>query len=541
MALSRQFRFVILLLLLAAGNTGYTQNINGQKIEVAPDQITVLRFAGEIKRAELGNGATYTSEVQDYDNSLRIRLADRDNKSPQQTNLVVTEGRRTHYFVIEFMKQVTDINNTRFYYDFSDLKKLRQLVASLSAGTGQQGNTTIAVMDAPKKSAKEEARDQKQDEADEKAQAAKKAKQAAAMEAFRKQQEIAAEQARQQASAQYAAAQKQRATHDLQAANDAKKLNDEVATSASRSQQAQQQKTEADARAAADAKAAKQAQADAAAAAKAKAIADAKAKADATAQAQADAAAKTKADADARVRATAEAKAKADADAQTRRDALAKEKAEQARLAKEQEAQRLAAIQAAKAKAAADAAEKERLALANKTEYTYAELFKKYPKINFADPPDGQQLTGEYFNPADTLANYTESMLALTQPARLKELTTASSGVTMQVQNIIFSGVNAFITVHLKNDTKADYLAGKMILRWQKEGRTGSPYNLYACYVTRFPLLLAGKETTIVYAAHAVNAKPGDQFVFSVSDRLQKIAPLEVTFSGAVYNQEINH
>ena len=76
-----------------------------------------------------------------------------------------------------------------------------------------------------------------------------------------------------------------------------------------------------------------------------------------------------------------------------------------------------------------------------------------------------------------------------------------------------------------------------MLLRWNKEDGTG--YNLFACYVTGFPVIGAGEGTTIVYVARGVNAQDGDKMYFSLSDRVREGSLLEIPFSGKVYNTEM--
>ena len=76
---------------IAARRPAAAQNLNGEKIQVAADALTVLRFNSEIKRYELGNRDGYTCQVRGNDNSIVIKtIAD----EPASTNLVVTEGKK---------------------------------------------------------------------------------------------------------------------------------------------------------------------------------------------------------------------------------------------------------------------------------------------------------------------------------------------------------------------------------------------------------------------------------------------------------------
>jgi hypothetical protein len=104
------------------------------------------------------------------------------------------------------------------------------------------------------------------------------------------------------------------------------------------------------------------------------------------------------------------------------------------------------------------------------------------------------------------------------------------------LQGIWFSGVNAYARLLIRNNSGKELALGRMNLQWFK--KNGTNYNLFACYVTGFPILAAGKETTIVYVTRAVNAQDSDTFSFSMHDRLEKTT-LEFPISGELYNKEM--
>jgi hypothetical protein len=49
-------------------------------------------------------------------------------------------------------------------------------------------------------------------------------------------------------------------------------------------------------------------------------------------------------------------------------------------------------------------------------------LVKKYPGVNFYEPPNGQKLTGEYFRPVDTAENFYVSNEILKQNPRVSQI-----------------------------------------------------------------------------------------------------------------------
>ena len=99
------------------------QTLYGEKIQVSAESLTVLKFNSPVSQYDFGNRNNYTCQLRDNDNSIVIKTM---GDSPENTNLYITEGKRSHMFVIEFIKKV-DINKIRLYYDFSDLKQERTL------------------------------------------------------------------------------------------------------------------------------------------------------------------------------------------------------------------------------------------------------------------------------------------------------------------------------------------------------------------------------------------------------------------------------
>src|SRR5213079_2748667 len=87
-----------LLLLIPA--IGQAQNLNGEKIQVSSDNLTVLKFNGVVTNCELGQRGGFIFQVRDYDNSVVIKTL---VTKPVSTNLIISEGKRTHYFIVQFV------------------------------------------------------------------------------------------------------------------------------------------------------------------------------------------------------------------------------------------------------------------------------------------------------------------------------------------------------------------------------------------------------------------------------------------------------
>lgn len=518
----------ILLLLIGLYHSTFAQNLNGYSITVSPESITAIKFNSTIMDYQWSDPSGYTCIARNNDNTLLIKTL---NDHPQPTNLIVSEGKRTHNFIIVFIPKV-NINETKLYHDFSDLKKLKK-IAQESVETGN----AIAKQEQKKEEEKEKlsSKEQKQLEKEQKAKA---------LEAEKKKKEEAAERER-------LAAEQQRQIEKLKQEEAAEKQRQQAAEeeqqriAAAKKQAAEEERLKRE-KARADSLAKEQQRLEAEREKQRQLAAEKEAKRKAAAEAEA---ARIKKLQDEKAAAAAAAKEKQRLEAE-RQKKLAEEK-EQARqeqirqkeLAalkeqqrKEEEKQkRLAKIAEEKRKKE----EEERLkkeAEAKKTSYTHQELWKKYPHIVFGDPPPSQHLTGEYYLPADTLENSRVSNALLQMDYWLNIASPTVNGVTMTLQSMIFSGVNCYLRITIKNNTDNDFLTGVMNLKWKRDN--GVSIDLYPGYVTDFPVILPHKEKTLVYVSRAVNASNKDHFVFSIIDRLEK-THLELSISGKEYNTEM--
>lgn len=525
----------IFLFLLSFGLTiiANAQNLNGEKIQVAADALTVLKFNSEIKRYELGDRDGYACQVRDNDNSIVIKTL---QEKPTTTNLVVTEGKRTHYFVINFLPKI-DLNNTRLYYDYSDLKLVRKLAESNEQAVALNENKKDSKEETkplkeeknePKETAKERKRKEKEAQklADEERKKQELEKQELLAQQKREQEKIKEDERKEQEAKEAAKRQKeQRENEQKQKEEVAKqKREQEQKDKLAKEEERIQQQKEQQAKITAAKEAERQRKAEAEAN-RIKQINDAKEAAkEEEKERQRLAAEKKKQDAEAKEakRIEAENQRKLAAEQEKAR----KEQERQEKIAKEQEKIRKKE-EAEKARLAAEAA---------KTEYTHAELWKKYPKIVFGDPPEGQQIAGEYYLPEDTLKNYNVAQILLAKEPWINNSSEKQNEISITLQGIIFSGVNCYMRFLVKNESKKDFLVGKMNLNWNKENIKN--INLYPCYVTGYPVVLPGKEKTIIYASRAVNAGVNDKLNFNMKDRLLT-TNLSLNISGADYNLEM--
>lgn len=519
-----QYKIVVMAVVLLQGPQRLAaQNINGEKIQVASEALTVLKFNSEVKRYEFGERKGYTCLVRDNDNSIVIKTAE-DNPGP--TNLIVTEGKRTHYFIISFLPKI-DINNTKLYYDYSDLKALKKLVQD-------KESEPIAFNPPPKTEGKEEVSKKEKKRLEKEKQEQE--------EALRKQEEIAEQQRKADKEREIARLKKLQEEEDLK--KTAKQQEEERLAAAKKKQEEE---------ALLKREAAKKEQL----AKEEEKLRKEKEKQDQLALAKEEARKKKEAEEQDKIKRiqdekeAALAKQKEEARLAAEQKKLAAEEKERKRLEAEREKQLLVlkekqrkedeklqkiALQE-EAKRKKEEQERARLAaIENKTEYTQAELWKKYPNIVFGDPPEGQHMAGEYYVPADTAENYRVSRELITMPPWLDQHSDTVNNVSVTLQSMVFSGVNCYMRFLIRNQSKKDFLIGQMNLNWRKDNIS---HDLFPCYVTGYPVVLPGKNFTMVYVSRAVNAEETDIFTFTLKDRFKKVA-LEIPVTGAMYNLEMS-
>jgi|GEM_PF-1882091 len=586
-------RFVFLFFLICfLSDWATAQSINGLRVVVSTDALTVLKFNTHIQRIEIGNVDDYTCKVRDDDNSIVIRT---QSKRPDSTNLIVTEGKRTHYFFITFKEKI-DINKDKLYYDLSDLKTVKRISEEMNNQTTSMATSTGSTKTDDKKTDDKKTEEKKDEEPPKLSKKEKKKleQEQKAKEEEEKKQLWAAENAKKEAEAKLAAdaAEKQKALtlakakaeeekkriadenerQRLAKENEAKealkekeeqaRLKDEQAKETAKQKEialAKEKEIKRMEQEEKDRKAAKDKEIAAAAvkekqrlldeekakrAAEAKAIADAKEK---ETQRLAD-------EKKAKAQALAEAKEKerlhlqeiADKKKAAQEKALAeakeKERVRLQEIADRKKAQQdsLMAIAKEKERVRQEALEQERLAALDPHQktpqpYTQAQFFKKYPTIVYNSMGLGQMLTPDFITDSIIYKKEAEKIVAQ-EPKHL--LVDEDELVAVTLENISFDGANTYLKIHVKNKGKADLLTGPMLVYWQKADTTVK--KLWASYISSFPVILPGKELDIIYAFHSVNATNEDLLVFEYKDRIKKTS-YSIHIPGKLYNQELDH
>jgi chemotaxis protein histidine kinase CheA len=538
----KYFHSALLILVLLACRSAAAQELNGVKIQMNPDALTILKFNAEVRNFEFGKSDIFTAQVQD-DIKLRIKSL---TANPTPTNLTITEGNRTHVFIIEVVKKI-DINTFKGYYDYSDLKAVRKMLAA-GAKVATPSPTASEAPDN-KEPVMAQAGRQEQQKQKERDEQALREKQAAKADAEKK---AAATKAEQQRLAQEKAARDQAVKDEAKRGQQLEKENRQALAAAKKREEeedkirrAEEQKAKAQqAKRDKEIAAAKEkdrqaliAKAAAQKAAEEKQLKLAAAERAAKRQREEEAARKRNEELEAEKKTQAAAEKKRIAEevaARKREAALEAEARKQEDIIRRRQEELAEEEQRQAAQARRDA---ERADALIKNPYWRSEWKKKYPKINFAEPPQGQSITGEYYLPKDTLANSAAAIKVVSAPARSIEKSERIGGVRMVLESINLSGVNAFFRIRIINSGKEDFLAGKMMMSWWK--KEGGSYFLIPCYITEFPVVYPGREATIVYGCRGVNAGDKDAFSFSMKERLSD-KEWQIPFTGATYNKEIN-
>ena len=153
-----------------------SQNLKGQKVVVGTEAPAFIIFNGEVKTAEFvppDANKSYTIKLRG-NNSLCITYKKELKLAPDNIGLTVQEGKRNHYFIINFKKGYDINRDPPLWYDYSDLKELKKYVKEQS--TTNKDELARLEAEAKKKANEDEAERQRQIEETKKQQERDKAK-----------------------------------------------------------------------------------------------------------------------------------------------------------------------------------------------------------------------------------------------------------------------------------------------------------------------------------------------------------------------------
>ena len=510
-----QKKYLVLLLGFITGlpYALYAQNINGEKILVGKESITIINFPDRVLNINFSDDGAYDYYIPKRREERSISLQfNKEKETAPNTALLVNEGGRSHMFPIVFDStyNINDDSRPPLWYDHSSLKELKAFVQrQKEAMTKDNDEAAIARLD------KEQEQERKKE---------MDAKKAEAVVTQRKNEAEAAQRAKE--------AEKQQKLEEA-------RLKEEAASLAKAKKEAEEkekqllmaQKKEDQAKKAAEDKARK----EAAAVAQQQEIEEKKlkelrAKQDeqALAKAQADAAEKK------RLRDEIVAKTKAEDEEKQRvaAEPLAKKEAEK-KVAQEKLAQ-------------LEAERKEREA--NKA-YGEIGLWQRYGKkgIDVYNIPAGQMamVNADFFIVADTLRNFriSDSLIKTTAAGKLNIAAgnLVNGGVKMTLENIAFKDVHTYYKVKIENQTSEDFLLGKTYMYWYDEKDQAKMIIKcsYLTYINFYPIVRPGTTQYIVFATRSPNVIASESLVLFIEDRRKDKGSTSIVIPGNDYIKEL--
>lgn len=552
-------RFLLLCSFFLSNLPLWSQDIQGETIFVLKGSITVIKFNSDILNSKLGEKDDYNLSVEE---GKTIYLSSKNGvQKPRNTNLVVSEGKRNHVLAVRFIEK-GEMNQT--YYDFSDLKKLKKLLGTKTNNSEKQTeeNTTTT---------KEESADNKIIQTEETKTSNDLEEKIA--EEKRKQAELDAkieQEKNRQKTEQEAKAKKVKEDADLKRlAVEEKKRKQKEAEIARLEKQRQEQ---ADQKAKAEAAKAEQQQLASEKAEQARLNAeelkrkqkqaeldklenDRKLTEQKKLQTEKQQALQEERKQQEALNAKLEAekKQKLALEKQLSQEKAAREAKEAAlekvRKEKEEKENKLARErkQREEVQAKIDAEKKqkeeaERLAKEEREKFVLppaqVDIRKKFPAINFNEPPEGQFFDGMYFG--DTTAYAMASRKLLDQPENkdYANAATEMDGVKVSLCNIDFSGKASYIRFKIENNTKGYFILGATMLK-MLEVETGKKFQLNPYYISSFPIIAAGESAYVMYVMKPEQNISADSFVLLSLRERQSGKKFELNFPGNLYTQAL--
>lgn len=535
----------LFITLIFLSSNDFAQNINGEKIIVGRESITVINFPDKVLNINFSDDNAYDFYVpkRREDKSISIQF-NKEKKSGPNTGLLVNEGGRSHMFrlIFDSTYNINDDSRPPLWYDHSNLKALKAFVQKQK--------------DVEKLSAEEQDLAQKQQEkeaAEERKKQAVIAQKQAEEDAALKAKEI--EKQRQQQDER----QKQSAAEIAKAKKDAEAKEKELRQAAEKESAAKkqaEQKAKQDAENLAKQKAEDQKQLEALKEKqKAEALAREEALKKIKVQKDAEALAKAQKEKELKEQKAAEALAKAQQEAEERKrlqeEKLAKQKAleaEKRRKAEEELAKKEAEKQAAAERLAK--LEEERIEKEKQKAYSEVGLWQRYGKkgIDLYNFPREQVNTviSDFYIVNDTLRNYriSDSLLNTDIPNKVNIAANdpINKGVNIVLENIYFKDIYTYYKLKVDNTTDEDFLMGKTYMYWYDANEKSKQIikSSYMTYINFFPLIRPKSTQYVVFVTRSPNMLDDESLVLFVDERRKEKGTTGIVIPGAVYNKELS-
>ncbi|SDD98517.1 hypothetical protein [Niabella drilacis] len=484
----------------AAANS---QNINGEKIIVGRESITIINFPDKVVNINLSEESAYDYYIpkRREERSISIQF-NKEKTSGPVTGLLVNEGGRSHMFRLLFDStyDINDDSRPPLWYDHSDLKALKAFVknqkepAEASAGDElakekERQKQEAAARNAEALAAQKQAETAKAPAKGPEDNSVELQQKKAALDLARKE---AQEKERQLKQAEEKAAAEQRAADEL-----ARKEAAQLA-----SQKEQDEKKQKELKDQQNAEALARAQ---------------KAAAEKEKQRQAQQALKKKQEEEHRKKAAEE---------------LALKEA-----ARKEAQERLVQLEAENRKKEAEKA------------YSEAGLWQRYGKkgIDLYNFPRNQVPTvnSDFYVIRDTLRNFriSDSLLHTDIAGKLniEADKPINKGVVVSLENIVFKDVHTYFKLRITNNTEEDFLMGRTYMYWYDAADRARMMvkGSYLTYIGFFPLVRPKTTQEVVFVTRSPNVINNESLVLFVDERRKEKGTASIVIPGAVYNREL--
>ncbi|WP_114789416.1 hypothetical protein U0035_07695 [Niabella yanshanensis] len=506
-------RIFLILLFSSTGWRTNAQNINGERILVGRESITVINFPDKVLNINFSDDGAYDYYIPKRREEKSISLQfNKEQTAGPNTGLLVNEGGRSHMFriVYDSTYNINDDSRPPLWYDHSNLKELKAFIQKQKENQSA-GNDEAAI-----------AKQDKEQEAERKKQI--EARKTEAALAQKKSGEEAAEKAKE--------AEKLRRNEEI-------KEKEEAALIAKTKKEAEDKEKQLEL-------ALQKEEMEK----KARALKEKK---------DADALAKKQAAEEQRIK---ELKAKNDAEAL----AKAEKAAEEQKLLREQELAKKQAAEEEKQKKATEEFERkeaekkvaqEKLAQLEadrkkrEAERAYSEmgLWQRYGKkgIDVYNIPAGQMamVNADFFIVADTLRNYRIADSLIRNDASGKINIAAdkvlSGGVKMTLENIAFKDVHTYYKIKIENETNEDFLLGRTYMYWYDKNEKAKMIikGSYLTYISFYPIIRPHTSQYIVFATRSPNVVEDESLVLFIDDRRKEKGSASIVVPGKYYVSEL--
>lgn len=489
------------------------QNINGERILVGRESITIINFPDKVLNINFSDDGAYDYYIpkRREDKSISLQF-NKERATGINTGLLVNEGGRSHLFRIVFDStyNINDDSRPPLWYDHSNIKELKAFVQKQKE-IQASGNDEASL-----------AKQDQQQEAERKKQI--EARKAEAALAQKKSGEEAAEKARE--------AERLRKSEEAKEKKEAALIakTKKEAEEKNRQLELALQKEEADKKARL---------------LKEKKEAEEEEKKQAAVQQQLKEL-KAKNDAEALAKAEKAAEAQKILREQEHAKKLAQEEAQRKRAA-EEFARKEAEKKAAQEKLAQLEAERKKRAEAQA--YSEIGLWQRYGKkgIDLYNIPAGQMemVNADFFIVADTLRNFRIADSLINHEAagdiNIAANKILNGGVKITLENIVFKDIYTYYKVKIENETNEDFLLGRTYMYWYDKNEKALMIikGSYLTYISFYPIVRPHTTRYIVFATRSPNVTEDESLVLFVDERRKEKGGAGIVIPGTHYVSEL--